>query len=151
MEMSAFSFNSHPSEEAGWHKHPDTAWDSKKKQCNVLRIGGGMAKCIGGCYEVLLLMGIRGKKYGTSRVYNRVIKARMGYSAGNRLPLGGFRFLRGICIPGTIFLGNWPKISWPEKVQLRCRDGAHSMRGSVLMHGVTNESREVGRNMWHWM
>jgi hypothetical protein len=28
---------------------------------------------------------------------------------------------RGICIPGTIFLGNWPKISRPEKVQLRCR------------------------------
>ena len=32
-----------------------------------------------------------------------------------------FRFLRGICIPGTMFLGNWPKISWPEKVRLRCR------------------------------
>jgi hypothetical protein len=37
-------------------------------------------------------------------------------------PLAVFRFLRGICIPGTIFLGNWPKISWPEKVQLRCRE-----------------------------
>jgi hypothetical protein len=74
-----------------------------------------MAKCIEGCCEVLLLMGIRGKKDGTSHVDNRVIKARMGYSAGNRLPLGG------IFIPGTIFLGNWPKISWPEKVQLRCR------------------------------
>ena len=91
MKMSAFSFNSHPSE-AGWHKYPDTAWDSKKKQCDVLRIGGGMAKCIEGCCEVLLLMGIRGKKYGTSHVDNRVIKARMGYSAGNRLPLGGFPF-----------------------------------------------------------
>jgi hypothetical protein len=51
-----------------------------------------MAKCIEGCCEVLLLMGIRGKKYGTSHVDNRVIKARMGYSAGNRLPLGGFPF-----------------------------------------------------------
>ena len=29
MKMSAFSFNSHPSE-AGWHKHPDTAWDLKE-------------------------------------------------------------------------------------------------------------------------
>ena len=100
MKMSAFSFNSHPSE-AGSHKYPDTAWDSEKKQCDVLRIGGGMAKCIEGCCEVLLLMGIRGGKYGTSHV---------------------FRFLRGMCIPGTIFLGNWPKISWPEEVQLRCRD-----------------------------
>jgi hypothetical protein len=44
------------------------------------------------CCEVLLLMGIRGKKYGTSRVDNRVIKDRMGYSAGTRLPLGGFPF-----------------------------------------------------------
>jgi hypothetical protein len=43
MKMSAFSSNSHPSE-AGWHKYPDTAWDSKKKQCDVLRIEGGMAK-----------------------------------------------------------------------------------------------------------
>jgi hypothetical protein len=51
-----------------------------------------MAKCIGGCCEVLLLMDIRGKKYGTSHVGNRVTKARMGYSAGNRLPLGGFPF-----------------------------------------------------------
>jgi hypothetical protein len=51
-----------------------------------------MAKCIEWCYEVLLLMGIRGKEYGTSHVDNRVIKARMGYSAGNRLPLGGFPF-----------------------------------------------------------
>jgi hypothetical protein len=50
-----------------------------------------MAKCIGECCEVLLLllMGIRGKKYGPSHVGNRVFKARMGYSAGNRLPLGG--------------------------------------------------------------
>jgi hypothetical protein len=81
-----------------------------------------MAKCIEGCCEVLLLMGIRGGEYGTSHVDNRVIKARMGYSAGNRKgPLAVFRFLRGICIPGTIFLGNWPKISWPEKVQLGCR------------------------------
>jgi hypothetical protein len=107
MKMSAFSSNSHPSE-AGWHdKYPDTAWDSKKKQCDVLRIEGGMAKCIEGCCEVLLLMGIWGKKYGTSHVGNRVIKARMGYSAGNRLPLGGFPFPpRGVCIPGAIFLGN---------------------------------------------
>ena len=29
MKMSAFSFNSHQSE-AGWHKHPDTAWDLKE-------------------------------------------------------------------------------------------------------------------------
>jgi hypothetical protein len=34
-------------------------------------------------------------------------------------PLAVFRFLRGICIPGAIFLGNLPKISWSEKVQLR--------------------------------
>jgi hypothetical protein len=65
-----------------------------------------MAKCIGWCCEVLLLMGIRGKEYGTSHVDNRVTKARMGYSAGNRLPLGAWRFpvsfaLRGMCIPGT--------------------------------------------------
>jgi hypothetical protein len=60
MKMSAFSSNSHPSE-AGWHKYPDTAWDSKKKQCDFLRIGGGMAKYIEGCCEVVLLMGIRGK------------------------------------------------------------------------------------------
>ena len=91
MKISAFSFNSHPSE-TGWHKYPDTTWDSKKKQCVVLRIRGGMAKCIKGCCKVLLLMGSRGKKYGTSHVVNRVIKARMGYSAGNRLPLGGFPF-----------------------------------------------------------
>jgi hypothetical protein len=75
---------------------------------------------------VLLLMGIRGKKYGTSHVDNRVTKARMGYSAGNRLPLGGFpfsvSFAVAMCIPGTIFLGNWPKISWPEKAQLGCRE-----------------------------
>jgi hypothetical protein len=51
-----------------------------------------MAKCIEWCCEVMLLMGIRGKEYGTSHVGNRVIKARMGYSAGNRLPLGGFPF-----------------------------------------------------------
>jgi hypothetical protein len=59
-----------------------------------------------------------------------------GYSAGDRLPLGlglgpwrlaVFRFLRGMCIPGTIFLGNWPKISWPEKVQLRCRGDGWSV------------------------
>jgi hypothetical protein len=36
--------------------------------------------------------GYSGKKYGTSHVDNRVIKARMGYSAGNQLPLGGFPF-----------------------------------------------------------
>jgi hypothetical protein len=31
-----------------------------------------------------------------------------------------FRFLRLICIPGAIFVGNWPKIkiSWPENTQL---------------------------------
>ena len=91
MKMSAFSFDSHPSE-AGWHKHPDTAWDSKKKQCDGLHIGGGITKGIEGCCKVLLLMGIRGKKYGTSHIDNRVIKARMGYSAANRLPLGGFTF-----------------------------------------------------------
>jgi hypothetical protein len=39
--MSAFSFNSHPSAEAGWHKHPDTAWDLKGIPHDVLRIGGG--------------------------------------------------------------------------------------------------------------
>jgi hypothetical protein len=91
MKMSAFSFNSHPSE-AAWHKYPTQLGTRRKKQCDVLRIEGGMAKCIEGCCEVSLLMGIRGKKYGTSHVDNRVIKARMGYSAGNRLPLGGFPF-----------------------------------------------------------
>jgi hypothetical protein len=30
---------------------------------------------------------MRGGKYGTSHVDNRVTKARMGYSAANRLPL----------------------------------------------------------------
>jgi hypothetical protein len=119
MKMSAFNFNSHPSE-AGWHKQPDTAWNSKKKQCDVLRIGEGITKGIEGCCAVLLLVGIRGKKYGTSHVDNRVIKARMGYSVANRLPLGGFPF--PLCIPGAIFLGNWPiDPNWPEKVQLRCR------------------------------
>ena len=70
MKMSAFSFNSHPSE-AGWHKHPDTAWDSKKKQCDVMHIGGGMPKGIKRCREVLLFAGNRGGKCGTSRVDSR--------------------------------------------------------------------------------
>jgi hypothetical protein len=67
MKMSGFSFNSHPSE-AGWHKHPETAWDSKKEQCDVLHIGEGITKGIEGFCEVLLQMGIRGGKYGTSHV-----------------------------------------------------------------------------------
>jgi hypothetical protein len=114
MKMPGFSSNSHPS------------------PYDVLRIGGGVAKGTEGCCEVLLLVGIRGGNNGTSYVDNRVIKARMGCSAANRLLLGGFPFPLQcvcICIPGgpgailCIFLGNWnwnwPEISWPEKVKLR--------------------------------
>jgi hypothetical protein len=78
-----------------------------------------MAKCIEGCCEVLLLMGIRGGEYGTSHVDNRVIKARMGYSAGNRLPLGGFPFpsrYPGICIPqARSFWGIGRKLAGQER------------------------------------
>jgi hypothetical protein len=77
-----------------------------------------MAKCIEGCCEVLLLMGIRGKKYGTSHIDNRVIKASRpvwAIAQGTDFPLAVFRFLRGICIPGTIFLGNWPKLAGQKR------------------------------------
>ena len=71
MKMSGFSFNSHPSE-AGWHKQPGTAWDSKKKQCDVLGIGGGITKAMRGVCEVLLLLaGTRGGKCDTSHVDSR--------------------------------------------------------------------------------
>jgi hypothetical protein len=66
-----------------------------------------MAKCIGWCCEVLWLMGIRGKEYGTSHVDNRVIKARMGYSAGNRLPLGCFPFPSRYVHPRHCLSGEW--------------------------------------------
>ena len=115
MKMSAFNFNSHPSE-AGWHKHPDTAWDLKEKQCDVLHIGEGITKGIEGCCEVLLLGGIRGKKYGTSHVDNRVIKARMGYIAQQTdFLLAVFRFLRGSCIRGAIFLGIGRKLAGQKR------------------------------------
>ena len=68
-----------------------------------------MAKCIEGCCEVLLLMGIRGKKYGTSHVDNRVIKAaRPVWAIAQHIdfPLAVSRFPRGVCIPDAIFLGN---------------------------------------------
>jgi hypothetical protein len=77
--------------------------------------------------------GYLGGKVCTSHVDNRVIKARMGYIAQQTdFPLAVFRFLRGICTPGAIFLGNWPKISWPEKVQLRCR----ALRGPLPLLGL---------------
>jgi hypothetical protein len=43
MKLSAFSSNSHPSE-AGWHKYPDTAWDSKKKQDADTGIRGSIGR-----------------------------------------------------------------------------------------------------------
>jgi hypothetical protein len=82
-----------------------------------------MAKCIEGCCEVLLLMGIRGKKYGTSHVHNRVIKARMGYSAGNRLPLGGFPFPSRYVHPRHYLSGELAENQLARKgpVEMSCR------------------------------
>jgi hypothetical protein len=77
-----------------------------------------MTKGIEGCCEVLLLVGVREKNNGTSHVDNRVIKASMGYSAANRLPLySDFPFPSRYIHPSQryIFLGNWPKISWSKK------------------------------------
>jgi hypothetical protein len=129
--MSAFSFNSHPSE-AGWHKYPDTAWDSKKKQCDVLRIGGGMTKCTEGCCEVLLLMGMWGKKYASSQVDNRVIKARMGYSAGNRLPLGGFPFPSRYASQALSFWGIGRKLAGQKRSSWDAVQGKKSLRYNWL-------------------
>jgi hypothetical protein len=92
-----------------------------------------MTKCIEGCCEVLLLVGVREKNNGTSHVDNRVIKASMGYSTANLLrkvdfPYSDFPFPSRYVHPSQryIFLGNWPKISWPKKVQLRRREAAET-------------------------
>jgi hypothetical protein len=93
-----------------------------------------MAKCIEGCSEMLVLMGIRGKKYGTSHVDNRVTKARMGYSAGNRLPLGPWRFSVSFAVYASQALPFWG-IGRKLAGQKRCSwevVARHTARGAAL-------------------